>query len=60
MSANLTAPTMAIGAAGIPTFQLGFVDAALVIVLVNLFGVMPVCLFSALGARFGLRQMVSI
>ncbi|KAK4451760.1 purine-cytosine permease [Podospora aff. communis PSN243] len=58
MSANLTAPTMAIGAAGIPTFRLGFVDAALVIVLVNIVGIMPVCLFSALGARFGLRQMV--
>ncbi|KAK0631804.1 purine-cytosine permease [Immersiella caudata] len=58
LSANLTAPTMAIGAAAIPTFGLGFVDAALVIILVNLVGILPVCLFSALGARFGLRQMV--
>ncbi|KAK1754998.1 purine-cytosine permease [Echria macrotheca] len=58
MSANLAVSTFAVGAIAVPVFGLGFVDAALVIILVTLLGVMPVCFFSTLGPVFGLRQMV--
>ncbi|KAK0657542.1 permease for cytosine/purines, uracil, thiamine, allantoin-domain-containing protein [Cercophora newfieldiana] len=58
MSANLAAPNMAIGASAITSFHMGFVDGALCIVAFACLGALPVCLFSALGAKFGLRQMV--
>jgi purine-cytosine permease-like protein len=50
--------TFAMGAVAIPVSGLGFVDSALVILLLNLVGALPVALFSAFGAKFGLRQMV--
>ncbi|KAF2741611.1 hypothetical protein M011DRAFT_522609 [Sporormia fimetaria CBS 119925] len=39
-------------------FHLGFVDAILVCFFFNALGVLPVCLYSRMGARFGLRQIV--
>ena len=50
--------SFAIGALAIPVFQLGFVDALLTILFINLLGITPVCFFSTFGPRFGLRQMV--
>lgn len=58
MSANMTVSTFAIGALAHPVFDLGFVDTVLTIIFVNVFSILPVCFFSTLGARFGLRQMV--
>lgn len=58
MSANMTVSTFAIGALAHPVFDLGFVDTVLTIVFINIFSILPVCFFSTLGARFGLRQMV--
>ncbi|KAI1137122.1 purine-cytosine permease [Hypoxylon sp. FL0543] len=57
-SANMVVSSFAIGALALPVFDLGFVDSALTIIFVNLLGIMPVCLFSMFGPRFGLRQMV--
>ncbi|KAI0178829.1 permease for cytosine/purines, uracil, thiamine, allantoin-domain-containing protein [Hypoxylon sp. FL1284] len=57
-SANLVVSSFAIGALGVPIFNLGFVDAALTIIFINILGIMPVCFFSTLGPKFGLRQMV--
>lgn len=50
--------SFAIGALAIPVFKLGFVDAILTILFINLLGIQPVCFFSTFGPRFGLRQMV--
>ena len=50
--------SFAIGALAIPVFALGFVDALLTIIFVNLLAITPVCFFSTFGPRFGLRQMV--
>jgi NCS1 nucleoside transporter family len=50
--------SFAIGALAGPVFYLGFADALLVILFINLLGIMPVCFFSTFGPRFGLRQMV--
>ena len=50
--------SFAIGALAPPIFFLGFVDAFLVILFINLLAIMPVCFFSTFGPRFGLRQMV--
>lgn len=58
LSTNLTVSAFAIGALAKPAFSLGFVDAALTIVFFNLLGILPICFFSTLGPRFGLRQMV--
>lgn len=58
MSANMTISTFAIGALAHPVFNLGFVDTVLTIVFVNFLSILPVCFFSTLGPRFGLRQMV--
>lgn len=58
MSANMTVSTLAIGALAHPVFNLGFVDTALTIIFVNALSILPVCFFSTLGPRFGLRQMV--
>ncbi|KAI1355381.1 purine-cytosine permease [Xylaria sp. FL0043] len=58
LSANMVVSSFAIGVLAIPVFNLGYVDSALTIIFVNVLGVMPVCFFSAFGAKFGLRQMV--
>ncbi|KAK2596973.1 hypothetical protein N8I77_012851 [Diaporthe amygdali] len=58
MSANMTVSTFALGALAQPVFGLGFVDAALTIIFINILGIIPVCFFSTFGPRFGLRQMV--
>ncbi|KAG8533723.1 uncharacterized protein KY384_001464 [Bacidia gigantensis] len=57
-SANMVVSSFAIGALAIPVFELGFVDALLTILFINLLGITPVCFFSTFGPRFGLRQMV--
>ncbi|KAH8682399.1 purine-cytosine permease [Xylariales sp. PMI_506] len=58
LSANMAASSFAIGALALPVFNLGFAEAAAVVVLASLLGVMPVCFFSTFGPRFGLRQVV--
>ncbi|KLU81322.1 purine-cytosine permease FCY21 [Magnaporthiopsis poae ATCC 64411] len=58
LSANMTVSTFAIGVLARPVFGLGFVDAAVTIVLVNILGIFPVCFFATFGPRFGLRQMI--
>jgi purine-cytosine permease-like protein len=50
--------SFAIGVLGQSLFFLGFVDAILVVIFFNLIGIIPVCYFSSMGPRFGLRQMV--
>jgi purine-cytosine permease-like protein len=50
--------SFAIGVLGKSIFFLGFVDAILVVLFFNLIGIIPVCYFSSMGPRFGLRQMV--
>ncbi|KAK3996870.1 purine-cytosine permease [Cladorrhinum sp. PSN332] len=57
-SANLSIPTFAMGSVAIPIFELGFVDAALVIVLVNAVAAITPCFFATFGPKFGLRQMI--
>jgi purine-cytosine permease-like protein len=46
------------GAVAVPVFGLGFVDSAFIIILINFVGALPVALFCAFGAKFGLRQMI--
>lgn len=50
--------SFAIGVLGKSLYGLGFVDAILVGIFFNLFGIMTVCFFSCFGPAFGLRQMV--
>ncbi|KAL8685231.1 MAG: hypothetical protein Q9224_005903, partial [Gallowayella concinna] len=58
LAANMVVSSFAIGVLAIPVFHLGFVDALLTIVFINLLGITPVCFFSTFGPVFGLRQMV--
>lgn len=58
LSANMVVSSFAIGALAQPIFELGFIDTALTIVLINALAITPVCFFSTFGPRFGLRQMV--
>ncbi|KAI0397408.1 purine-cytosine permease [Xylariaceae sp. FL0594] len=58
LAANMVVSAFAIGALAVPVFGLGFVDAALTIVFVNLLATVPACIFSTFGPKFGLRQMV--
>ncbi|KAI9789441.1 MAG: hypothetical protein M1833_002414 [Piccolia ochrophora] len=58
LSANMVVSTFAIGALSYPVFKLGFVEAVLTILFINLLGITPVCFFSTFGPKFGLRQMV--
>ncbi|OAX77401.1 hypothetical protein ACJ72_08301 [Emergomyces africanus] len=55
---NICLSSFAIGILAVPAFGLGFVDGLLVIFFFNVLGILPVCFFSTLGARFGMRQMV--
>ncbi|PGH12457.1 hypothetical protein AJ79_04293 [Helicocarpus griseus UAMH5409] len=55
---NMVVSAFAIGILAVPVFGLGFVDGFLVILFFNILGGLPVCFFSTLGARFGLRQMI--
>lgn len=54
----MVVPSFTIGVLGQAVFDLGFVDAALIIIFFNLLSVLTVCFFSTFGAAFGLRQMV--
>lgn len=54
----MVVPSFTIGVLGQAVFDLGFVDATLVIIFFNLLSVLTVCFFSTFGAAFGLRQMV--
>ncbi|KAI4216547.1 MAG: hypothetical protein LQ351_001036 [Letrouitia transgressa] len=58
LAANMVVSSFAIGALGIAVFHLGFVDAILTTLFINLLGILPVCFFSTFGPVFGLRQMV--
>ncbi|KAL3422163.1 Purine-cytosine permease fcyB 3 [Phlyctema vagabunda] len=58
LSANMAVSSFALGVLAIPVFNLGFIDAMLTILFVNVFSIIPVCFFSTFGPRFGLRQMV--
>lgn len=58
LAANMVVSSFAIGALAVPVFYLGFVDAFLVILFINILGIIPVCFFSTFGPRFGMRQMI--
>ncbi|EHA49385.1 purine-cytosine permease FCY21 [Pyricularia oryzae 70-15] len=58
LSANMTVATFAVGMLARPVFKLGFFDAALTIIFINMLGTMPVAFFATFGPRFGLRQMI--
>ncbi|KAL8697201.1 MAG: hypothetical protein Q9201_007246, partial [Fulgogasparrea decipioides] len=58
LAANMVISSFALGALAITVFQLGFVDAFLTILFINLLGITPVCFFSTFGPVFGFRQMV--
>ncbi|KAF2434876.1 purine-cytosine permease [Tothia fuscella] len=57
-SANMVVSSFAIGVLGKSVFFLGFTDAIFTVLFFNLIGIIPVCYFSSMGPRFGLRQMV--
>ena len=57
-AANMVVSSFAIGVLAVPVFALGFVDSVLTIFFINLLGVMPVCFFSTMGPKFGMRQMI--
>ena len=50
--------SVAVGVIAVPVFGLGFVDSLLTILFINMLAIVPVCFFSSLGPRFGLRQIV--
>lgn len=56
-SANLSIPTVALGALAVPVFQLGFWDSVLAIIIFNILGTLPVAFFATMGPKLGLRQM---
>ncbi|KAK4170440.1 permease for cytosine/purines, uracil, thiamine, allantoin-domain-containing protein [Cladorrhinum sp. PSN259] len=57
-TANLSMPTFAFGSVAIPVFKLGFVDAALLIILVNAVCCIVPCIFATFGPKTGLRQIM--
>jgi cytosine/uracil/thiamine/allantoin permease len=57
-AANMVVSTFALGCLSVPLFGLGFVDSILTVFFINAFSVLPVCFFSTLGPKFGLRQMI--
>ncbi|KAI4719656.1 purine-cytosine permease [Aureobasidium sp. EXF-10727] len=58
LSANMVVSSFAIGMLGVSLFDTGFADGILCILFFNIIGIIPVAFFSALGPKFGLRQMV--
>lgn len=54
----MTVSSFALGALAVPVFGLGFVDAILTILFINILGIIAVGFYSGLGPKFGLRQMV--
>ena len=57
-AANMVISSFAIGVLALPVFGLGCVDSMLTILFINCLGVLPVCFFSTLGPKFGMRQMI--
>jgi purine-cytosine permease-like protein len=49
--------SFAIGILGPSLFETGFADGFLCILFFNIIGITPVSFFSALGPKFGLRQV---
>lgn len=49
--------SFAIGILGPQLFYTGFADGILVILFFNIIGIIPVSFFSAMGPKFGLRQV---
>ena len=58
LAANMVVSSFAIGVLAVPVFALGFVDALLTILFINILGILPVCFFSTFGPKFGFRQMI--
>ncbi|THW52160.1 purine-cytosine permease [Aureobasidium pullulans] len=58
LSANMVVSSFAIGILGPGLFFTGFADGILCILFFNIIGIIPVSFFSAMGPKFGLRQMV--
>ncbi len=54
----MTVSAFALGALAFPVFGLGFADTILTILFINLLSLLPPALWSSMGPRFGLRQMV--
>ena len=54
----MTVSTFAIGVLAVPVFGLGFADAVLTILFMNILGILPVAFFSTLGPLGGVRQIV--
>ena len=50
--------SFAIGVLAVTVFHLGFVDALLTWLFINLLAVIPVAFYSTFGPRYGLRQMI--
>lgn len=59
LSANMVVSSFAIGILGPnpEVFGTGFADGFLCILFFNIIGIIPVSFFSALGPKFGLRQV---
>ena len=59
LSANMVVSSFAIGILGPSLFYTGFADGILCILFFNIIGIIPVSFFSAMGPKFGLRQVRS-
>lgn len=57
-AANMVVSSFALGVLSVPLFGLGFADSVLVVLFINILGILPVCFFSTLGPKFGMRQMI--
>ena len=53
----MTFVSLTLGVLPVAAYGLGFVDAAILIIVFNFLGSLPVALFSSLGPVFGLRQI---
>ncbi|KAK1781048.1 permease for cytosine/purines, uracil, thiamine, allantoin-domain-containing protein [Copromyces sp. CBS 386.78] len=56
-SINMTFVSLTLGVLPVAAYGLGFVEAAILIIVFNVLGSLPVALFSSLGPVFGLRQI---